>query len=387
MSNQLAVIGGAPPAIVNQRKSLFNQAAQANVQAAFAIVSYKGKNWRIKYRGEDILLTDERGLPQQALDVVVVGVASGISKQYYQKGYVEGDNAAPDCFSVNGTTPDPSSPKKQGTTCAVCPMNQWGSKITEQGTKAKACQDSRRIALVPDGDLENEAFGGPVMMRLPPTTLANFAQYGAGLDKRGAGMEYVVTRMTFDFDVAYPKIKFEPLRWLTQQEAIAIVGPDGESGICSNPVIERMLNEAVEEVAHDPAAAAAADPLAQGGPAQVFTQPAQPVDPPQAVAPVAAAAPAAPAAPAPAAPAPARGFGGATVAQQPAQAAQPAQAPRKGGFGAAPAAQPAQQAQQAQPVQQAQPAQQAPVQQPAQVVQAAPSDMEAAIDNLLNAAI
>ena len=381
MSTQLAVIAGGPPTIVGQRRSLLNSAAQANVQASFAIIGYKGKNWRIKYRGDDKVLTDDRGLPQQALDVVVIGVAAGISKQYYAKGYTEGDNAAPDCFSVNGTTPDASSPKKQCNTCAVCPMNQWGSKITENGTKAKACQDSRRIALVPDGDLENEGFGGPVMLRLPPTTLANFAQYGATLEKRGAGMEYVVTRMTFDLDFAYPRIKFAPLRWLTQEEAVTIVGTDGAGGMCAHPAVERMLNEAVEEVAHDPKQQEA-DPLAAGGPAAVFTQPTQaapatvevaPVVPveqpkPPAHAPVAQA----PVAAAPAAPVASKGFGAA--AGQPQAAVQK----KVGGFGA-----PA-------PVQTAEAVQTAPVTapvQPAKVVQAAPSDMEAAIDDLLSAPI
>lgn len=382
MSNQLAVIGGGPPAIAQQRKSSLNDAAQANVQSSFATVSYKGKIWKIKYRGEDLVLKDDRGLPQQALDVVVIGVASGISKQYYGKGFVEGDSAAPDCFSVNGVTPDASAPKKQCATCSICPMNQWGSKITEQGTKAKACQDSRRIAVVPDGDLENEGFGGPVMMRLPPTTLANFAQYGSMLNKRNAGMEFVVTRMTFDTDVAYPKVKFEPVRWLDQGEAITIVGNgDAIEGVMNNPLIERMLNEAVEEVAHDPAGAASgvggqADPLATGGPAAVFTQPTpaavatQPTVAPPVATPTPTPAPVAEPAVAPAATK--RGFGGATPSQP-----SPAPVAAKTGFGAkAPAtAAPAADA----VVATATPAATAPT-----VVQQAPSDMESAIDDLLN---
>lgn len=378
MSNQLAVIGGGPPALAQQRKSVLNDAAQANVQSSFAIVSYKGKVWKLKWRGEEVELKDDRGLPQQALDVVVVGVAPGISKQFYDKGFVEGDSAAPDCFSVNGVSPDPSAPKKQCATCAACPKNAWGSKITEAGTKAKACQDSRRIAVVPDGDLENEGFGGPVMMRMPPTTLANFAQYGAMLSKRGAGMEYVVTRMTFDTSVAYPKITFAPIRWLDQQEAITIVGENGAGGgVMDNPVIERMLNDAVEEVAHDPNAAAGtgaadADPLAAGGPAQAFTAP------PAAVAPTPVPTPAPTPQPTPApqpvvTPTPAaRGFGSAAPAQA-ATAATAAPVAAKKGFGATKAA--------VEPTAQAQPVT-APTQ-PVNVVQQAPSDMESAIDSLL----
>jgi hypothetical protein len=386
MSNELAVLQGGPPAIAGQRQSALNAAAQANVQASFAIISYKGKTWKVKYRGEETPLIDSRGLPEPAFDVVVVGVASGISKQYYAKGFVEGDSAAPDCFSVNGVTPDPSSPAKQCNTCAVCPMNAWGSKVTDAGTKAKACQDSRRIAIVPDGDLENEMFGGPVMMRLPPTTLANFAKYASDLGKKGAGMEYVVTRMTFDTDVAYPKIKFQPVRWLSQPEALTIVGSGESEGVMGNPQIERMLNEAVDEVAHDPrqaqpAASGEVDPLAGGGPAAAFAQPtpatptptpapaAQPVVEQQPVAQPVAAAPAAKA-----------GFGGKAAAQP-----SPAPVASKKGFGAKPA-QVAQVAEAVVPqtAAAATPAQTEAVSAPVNVVQAAPSDMESEIEKLLN---
>jgi hypothetical protein len=330
--NDLTLTGGGLPSVFQSRRSSLNAAAQANVQASFGIIGYKGRNFRIKYRSEETLLKDERGVPLPTLEVVIVGVASGISKQFYEKGFVEGDSAAPDCFSVNGTAPDASSPKKQCSTCAVCPKNQWGSKITESGSKGKACQDSRRISVVPAGDLENEMFGGPMLLRLPPTTLAAFAQYGAMLDKKGAGMEYVKTEIGFDYDVAYPKMTFKATGWLSEAEAVAVIGADGQSGICANPQVHRMLAEAVDEVAHDPAAVAAPvaapvhDPLAAGGPAKVFAQPAPTVVAEPVHAPV--AAPVQAAAPAPVAPAPAPN-----------------------------------------------------------VVQAAPSDMESAIDDLLNAPI
>lgn len=377
MSNALAVLGGGPPAIAQARQSSLNAAAQANVVSSFATVSYKGKVWKIKYRGEETVLKNDEGLPLQALDVVVVGVASGISKQFYAKGFAEGDAAAPDCFSVNGVTPDASAPKKQCATCAVCPMNQWGSKVTEQGTKAKACQDSRRVAIVPETDLQNEGLGGPVMMRMPPTTLANFASYGGMLSKRGAGMEYVVTRMTFDPEVAYPKITFQPKRWLTQEEAIEVVGDDG--GVMSHPSIERMLNEAVDEVAHSSGTPAVdesvVDPLAVGGPAPVFAQPAPVAAPAQTPTPTPAPVPQ-PAPPVEHAPAPVAkkgGFGGAPAAQP-----APPVASKKGFGVTTVAAAPAATVTQAAPVDPSV-LQAAPV----QVIQQAPPDLENAIDGLL----
>lgn len=353
--NDLTLTGGGLPSVFQSRRSSLNAAAQANVQASFGIIGYKGRNFRIKYRSEETLLKDERGVPLPTLEVVIVGVASGISKQFYEKGFVEGDTAAPDCFSVNGTQPDASSPKKQCSTCAVCPKNQWGSKISETGSKGKACQDSRRISVVPAGDLENEMFGGPMLLRLPPTTLAAFAGYGAMLDKKGAGMEYVKTEIGFDYDVAYPKMTFKATGWLNEAEAVAVIGPDGQSGICANPQVQRMLAEAVEEVAHDPVEATPVhDPLASGGPAKVFAQPAATVVEPPVQATVTKAA---------------------TAATTPRKAASAFSSAGSAPAAAAPAVAPTQAVAPAAPT-------------PApNVVQSAPSDMESAIDDLLNAPI
>lgn len=262
--------GGRPPALFSQRKSSLNAAAQANIQASFGVIGYKGRNWRVKFRGEETLLKDDRGVPVPNLDVIIVGVAAGISKQYYEKKFSEGDDAAPDCFSVNGVAPDASSPRKQCSTCAVCPKNQWGSRITEAGKKAKACQDSRRLAVVPLGDPENETYGGPMLLRIPPTSLSNLANYAGMLERKGASLEFVGTRLGFNYDVAYPQITFDATGWLDDEQARMVVGADGAGGIMADPVIERMLEEAVVEVSHDPVAAAPADPLAQGAPAAAF---------------------------------------------------------------------------------------------------------------------
>lgn len=307
MNALVPLTGGAPPALMSAAGSMLNQAAQANVQASFATVGYKGRNWRLRYRGEDelvtVTLTDGQKLPAMSLDCVIIGVASGISKQFYGKRFAEGDNEAPDCFSADGVKPDASAPKKQCATCAVCPQNAWGSRITEAGKKAKACQDNRRIAVVPLMDIENEGFGGPMMLRIPPMSLNNFASYGAYLTRMNAGMEFVGTRLSFNPDVAYPEIRFEALGYLTNDQAVQVVGADGRSGVRADPLIERMLNEAVEEVTHDPAQPADA-PLVGTPPAvaQAAPQPAPAAEaPPVAVtpAPVQQAAPAPVAAAAP----------------------------------------------------------------------------------------
>lgn len=275
MSTQSNVIAlptrpGGVPAAFAQRTNLpdMNAAAQQGIQAAFAVIGYKGRNWRIKHRGEDELLKDDRGVPMATLDVVIVGISQAISKQWYDKRYSEGDNEAPDCFSANGVAPDRSSPKLQCATCAACPQNVWGSRVTDNGKKAKACADTRRIAVVPYGDEENETYGGPMLLRLPPTSLAGLAKYGAELARFSAQPYMVRTQLGFDYDVAYPLLTFKAAGWLDDATCSTV------NEILDNPLIERILETEVVEATHDPAEPPSA--LAQGGPAKGFTSKPEP---------------------------------------------------------------------------------------------------------------
>jgi hypothetical protein len=269
MPGTLAPLDNRPPALPNRRASGMLAAARAGVQASFAVIGYKGRTWSLKHRGEKILLRDDRGTPTPQLDVVIVGVANAISKIYYERGYVEGDDNPPDCFSLDGITPDAAAPNKQHDVCATCRHNQWGSRITDAGKRAKSCQDSRRIAVVPLGDIQNEQLGGPMLLRIPPTSLPNLANYSDLLERKSADFNYVGTRISFDYNVAYPKLEFQALGWLTTEQAVQVVGTDGNGGVCANPLIDRMLNDFGPT---EPAAAAAADadPLAGQGPAEVF---------------------------------------------------------------------------------------------------------------------
>src|SRR4051812_22219705 len=160
---------GVPAAFAGRNIPDMLAAGQAGIQASFAVVKYKGSKWAVRHRGETKHLLRD-GAPEPFLDVVIVGVASGISKQYYDTKWREGDEGVPPaCFSVDGVRPDAASPKRQCETCAACEQNVWGSKINDNGKKVKACDDRRRIAVVPYGDMTNEGYGGPMLLVLPPT--------------------------------------------------------------------------------------------------------------------------------------------------------------------------------------------------------------------------
>jgi hypothetical protein len=259
--NQLAPLAaGSVPAHIAQaqNKLTLNGAAQANLLPSFAVISFKGKTWSLKYRGDSTLLQSSPGtghdgrplpvMPMQSLPITIVGISEHIAKQFYEKQYSEGDDNAPDCFSVNGTTPDAASPKVQASSCAVCPMNKFGSKITENGKKAKACQDSRRLAVVPAGDAENEDFGGAMLLRLPPTSLSNLARYSQELTRIGADISQVHTEIGFNPEVAYPEITFKAIGWIEDPDEYAKA-----MELATSEQVERILNQEVSEVSHDPA--------------------------------------------------------------------------------------------------------------------------------------
>jgi hypothetical protein len=250
MKSLTFVDGNLPKFLGDRRPSGSLTSARQGVQGSFAVVGFRGKVWRTKFRGNEEVVRDAQNQPAQSLDVVVVGVADSISKTYYAQGYVEGDDNAPDCFSLDNVTPDPSAPKKQSAVCATCPQNQFGSRMTQQGKRAKACSDARRIAVVPLGDIDNEQLGGPMLLRLPPMTLSSFARYADELERKGVpDIWNVGTRLAFDLDVAYQRITFEPIRWVSEQEDTQIAVAR------QNPLIDNILyNAAPTESA--PAAAA-----------------------------------------------------------------------------------------------------------------------------------
>ena len=118
-------------------------------------------------------------------------------------------------------------PRSRTTTCAGCPQNAWGSRITPAGKKAKACADSKRVAVSPLGDIRNEAFGGPMMLRVPAASLVDFANYGDGMDARGYQYYAVGTKMSFDSAEVYPKLVFEPIRPLNRRRRHRSAGAAG----------------------------------------------------------------------------------------------------------------------------------------------------------------
>jgi hypothetical protein len=180
----------------------------------FPIISIKGKVFHIVRGEERTMVTREEGEPAGSIEVVILKANPALSKTYYPEGYVEGSADKPTCYSNDGIAPAQDAAEAQSTKCATCAHNQWGSKISENGSKVKACSDVRRLAVAPVGMLND-----PMLLRVPAASLRPLGEYGNALKKRGVKYPAVVTKVSFDFNVAHPALTFKPMSFITEDMA------------------------------------------------------------------------------------------------------------------------------------------------------------------------
>lgn len=216
MSNIIAFESKSLPAyLANVDVAAINADLTSHAGSGFPVISIKGKTFAIVRDGERTVLTkdvDGEKIPAPSIDVVLLKANKGTSKVFYAKGYTEGaEGVKPDCFSNTGDKPDASVENPQAKSCATCPHNQWGSKVGENGSKGKACQDSVRMAIATP-DLLND----PYLLRVPPASIRALGEYGEMLKKRGVGYNMVVTKISFDMDAPTPKLVFKPVGFLDE---------------------------------------------------------------------------------------------------------------------------------------------------------------------------
>ena len=189
---------------------------------SFPKISIKSSRFRIK-EGDT-----ETVLDSTTLDAVIVGANPRLSKTWYAKQWTpDAEPAAPDCFSLDGISPDPESADPQNDLCASCPQNAWGSKVTPQGQQIKACSDKKRLAVVAADD----AAGSVYLLEVTPAALKGLNQYQKELAVRGIPPEVVKTRIGFDTDASFPKLKFTFGGFLDEQTQQIVDGLFGSEQV------------------------------------------------------------------------------------------------------------------------------------------------------------
>jgi hypothetical protein len=181
-------------------------------------ISTKGGVFRLVAGGKEVASIEDRHL-----DVVIVQAAPKISRTFYAGTYEEGATSAPTCWSADGDKPDASIDEPQADSCATCPQNAKGSG---QGD-SRACRFSQRLAVVLANDME----GDVMQLTLAATSIFGkedgdkrpLQAYARYLAAQSINPETLVTRLRFDTKAAVPKLFFQPVSWLEDEEyAIAV---------------------------------------------------------------------------------------------------------------------------------------------------------------------
>lgn len=250
-----------------------NQALLTGLSTAGSVlrlVANQGR-FRIKDGGTETIL------PDLYLDTIIIGGVPGATRAFYATAYKPSDekeNKQPDCASLRGDVPDANSPNKQAVSCAACPQNVWGSKISPTGSEIKACSEYRRIALVAADDPDTL-----YQANIPPASISkSWTKYLKEMDLRGIDLAMVKTRISLQEHVW----KFDYAGFINEEQLASI------QRLLSSSAVDDILGLSATPAAAAPAAAAPAPAPAPAKPKMV---------------------PAAPPAPTPEPPAPARGFG------------------------------------------------------------------------------
>lgn len=216
---------------------LQDMAEESNIAPKLTVpsLSYEGKTWTVIKDGEKKKLTrrNEDGdvEPITTFQGVILGYAEKRGRAYYEGAYDPNKISTPTCWSHDGVLPDDSVAEPVHPKCDGCPMAAKGSRQTDQGKATVACSQHRMLAVVPAAKLDFQ----PLRMKLAITSDWDkegsepgwyaFQQY---LDqfraKKVPHTAMVVTKFRFDPNVAFPKVMFQPARWLTKEE-LEIVKP------------------------------------------------------------------------------------------------------------------------------------------------------------------
>lgn len=233
-----------------QQGTAVNKNFADGVVDSYPRLSIRGKTFRIRRDGKELLLTDNYNQAVPNLDVILVNASRTIAKTYFEKGFDPSDaTSPPDCWSLDSIKPDPSVINKVNPTCVDCKYNAFGSRVSDRGgtqRAGKACSDSRRIAVVMPGDLGNPQ---PMtfLLSVPQGSLKNLKEYAQLLERQGWEPAACVTRLQFDPEAEFPKLRFYFVDGLTDAEYATVVD------MAESPATAAMLNAPnFDEVAGKP---------------------------------------------------------------------------------------------------------------------------------------
>lgn len=183
-------------------------------------IGFKGSRFRLIVSGQE-----EAVLESLSMDVIIVGAAKGVGRIFFEGQYDADVKTHPVCYSADGIAPGSDVTNPQSVKCANCPQNEKGSKITADGTKTKACNYFKRLAVIWLGDPQHRIFqiDAKAMSIFgdgePARNLFTLNEYAKKLNTRGWDVAHLVTKLSFDTESSVPKVYFSPVRLLEEEEA------------------------------------------------------------------------------------------------------------------------------------------------------------------------
>jgi len=263
-------------------------ALSSGILSGYGVVSIKGKQFKVRHKGEDHIIRDANGDPARRLRVVIVSTGPNVSKTYYAGSYAPGSTEAPDCSSIDGIRPDIGASDPQASLCATCQWNQFGSKISENGKKSKACQDNKRLAVVPADDIANEAYGGPMLLRVPPASFKSLDALARQLSEARCHFYGAVVEISFDLDAEYPMLNFKALAKVASPAIAKQIIDQRNSLVTESIIFGDTSADVAAALPRAPAAKAIAKPAPAAQPAVAKAAPKAAPKPAPAPEPVAA---------------------------------------------------------------------------------------------------
>jgi hypothetical protein len=200
------------PAYLSEAPGLLDINKEVVRAAAFPVMSIKGMKFTMVQDGVRRVLTKPDDPEEVAQSIGVVFLRANMhAKTFYAKKYSEGDSdgARPDCYSYDGVAPSANAQAPQAKKCAVCPHNQWGSRVGDGDQsgegKGKACQDNARIAISTPDNMN------PTLLRVPPASLKGLKEMLKVVASRKVPYNAVVVKIGFDREAPSPKLTFKPV--------------------------------------------------------------------------------------------------------------------------------------------------------------------------------
>lgn len=199
-------------ALINPAELLKSQLAETNERID------TGDSIRIKNDATGFTSPDEGH--GKSLQVVILD--HSMVHAYYDRPYDANKPMPPACFAVaqrkDDLAPVEGSPVPQSTTCHTCPMNLF--KSAPNG-KAKACKNSRLLAVVPVNNIAD----APIwLLSVPPSSTGKFDTYIKELaDEQQLTPLFASTEITQDKKISYAAPRFKCIDTLDKSSVAAAI--------------------------------------------------------------------------------------------------------------------------------------------------------------------